>query len=69
MSKTQTSERALKPSKKPTERISKFSTSVDTETLEFIKALENYKAEKGRAFPSWTEVLQIVKKMGYRRTS
>ncbi|HMS16441.1 MAG TPA: hypothetical protein PKA37_06340 [Planctomycetota bacterium] len=53
----------------PTERVSKFSTSVDTETLEFIKALESYKAEKGRAFPSWSEVLQIVKKLGYRRTT
>lgn len=49
------------------ERKSRFSTAVDQEALEFIKAIEEYKAEKGRPFPSWTEVLEIVKKMGYRK--
>lgn len=57
-----------KPYKPPAERVSKFSTPVDTETLEFIKAVEAYKAEKGRAFPSWSEVLSILKRLGYRRS-
>jgi len=54
--------------KKPTERRSRFSTPVDEEALEFIKAIEHYKSEKGRAFPSWTEVLQVLKGLGYRKT-
>ena len=53
--------------KRPTERRSQFSTPVDEEALEFIKAIEAYKEEKGRPFPSWTEVLLILKNLGYRR--
>ncbi len=53
--------------KRPTERRSQFSTPVDEESLEFIKAIEAYKEEKGRPFPSWTEVLLILKNLGYRK--
>ena len=34
-----------------------------------IKAIEDYKAAKERPFPSWTEVLQIVKAIGYRKVA
>ncbi|NRA96554.1 MAG: hypothetical protein HRU14_10140 [Planctomycetes bacterium] len=54
--------------KKP-ERKSKFSTAVGEEALDFIKAIEDYKAAKERPFPSWTEVLQIVKAIGYRKVA
>ena len=53
--------------KKP-ERRSRFSTPVEEEAMEFIQAVEAYKAEKGRSFPSWTEVLGILKSLGYRKT-
>ena len=55
--------------KAPVERKSRFSTSVDDEAMEFIRAIEHYKAEKQRSFPSWTEVLQIVKALGYRKVA
>lgn len=55
-------------SKKP-ERKSRFSTAVDEEALDFIKAIEDYKAAKERPFPSWTEVLQVVKAIGYRKVA
>ncbi len=37
--------------------------------MDFIKAIEDYKTAKGRAFPSWTEVLLIAKSLGYRRVA
>ena len=49
------------------ERVSKFSTAVNSETMEFIRAIEKFKAEKRRAFPSWSEILTIVKELGYKR--
>jgi hypothetical protein len=52
---------------RPTERKSRFSTAVNEETLDFIKAIEEYKAARERPFPSWTEVLQVVRAMGYRK--
>lgn len=50
-----------------TERISQFSTPVDDETLDFIQALERFKADRGRAFPTWTEVLTVLKGLGYEK--
>lgn len=55
--------------KPPTERRSRFTTPVDQEALEFIQAIETFKLEKGRAFPSWTEVLQIIRDLGYRKVA
>ncbi|MAG57300.1 MAG: hypothetical protein CMJ83_13485 [Planctomycetes bacterium] len=56
-------------STKPSERKSRFSTAVDEEALEFIKAIEEYKALKERPFPSWTEVIQVIKALGYRKVA
>jgi hypothetical protein len=53
----------------PTERKSRFSTAVNQEALDFIQAIETYKHKKGRAFPSWTEILLIAKALGYRRVA
>lgn len=49
------------------ERVSQFTTAVDDETLEFIRAIETFKASKRRPFPSWGEILQVVKDMGYKK--
>jgi hypothetical protein len=40
---------------------------IDGEVLEFIAAIERFKKANGRPFPNWSEVLQIVRAMGYRR--
>ncbi len=53
----------------PSERKSRFSTAVNEEALVFIKAIEKYKQIKSRPFPSWTEVLSIVKSLGYRKVA
>lgn len=34
----------------------------------FIKAIDVYKRVNDRPFPTWTEVLEVVRKLGYRKT-
>jgi hypothetical protein len=38
------------------------------EQFEFVKAIEAYKKVNKRLFPTWTEVLEVVQKLGYRKT-
>ena len=40
---------------------------MDADVLEFIQAIDDYKRHAGRPFPSWSEVLEIVKGLGYER--
>ncbi len=37
------------------------------DVLEFIQAIDDYKRLEGRPFPTWSEVLDIVKELGYQR--
>jgi hypothetical protein len=37
------------------------------EELEFMQALDRYKRTSGRMFPTCSEVLEVVKSLGYRR--
>ena len=39
------------------------------EVLEFITAIDEYKRLHGRPFPTWSEVLEVVKTLGYSRAS
>ena len=39
------------------------------EQFEFVMAVDTYKRLNGRPFPSWTEVLEIVKQLGYRKVA
>ncbi len=40
---------------------------VADEAMEFIQAIEAYKREHGRKFPTWSEVLYILKSLGYKK--
>ncbi|MBX3464176.1 MAG: hypothetical protein KF830_13465 [Planctomycetes bacterium] len=40
---------------------------IDAEVLEFIEALDRFKRQHGRPFPSWSEVLMVLRDLGYRR--
>ena len=42
--------------------------SLSQEELDFVKAIEDYKKKKKQNFLSWTEVLNIVKDLGYVRS-
>ena len=38
------------------------------EQFEFLMAIEEYKRVNTRPFPTWTEVLEVIKAIGYRKT-
>ena len=39
------------------------------EEVEFVRAVDRYKRKFNRPFPTWSEVLAIVKELGYTRGS
>ncbi|MFN7669840.1 MAG: hypothetical protein ACK6D1_03525 [Planctomycetota bacterium] len=40
---------------------------IDADVLEFIAAIDRFKVEHGRPFPNWSEILLIVRQLGYKR--
>ena len=40
---------------------------VDPAVLEFIAAIDKFKKEHNRPFPSWSEVLHVLRDLGYKR--
>ncbi len=40
---------------------------VNQEVLEFLQAVDRYKRRKNKTFPSWSEILEIIKSLGYRK--
>lgn len=39
------------------------------EQFEFVMAIDTYKRLNNRPFPTWTEVLEVVKQLGYRKVA
>jgi len=39
-----------------------------TEQMLFIQAIDTFKRVNGKTFPTWTDVLEVVRKLGYRKT-
>jgi hypothetical protein len=39
------------------------------EQFEFLMAIDEYKRKNTRPFPTWTEVLEVIKALGYRRVA
>ena len=37
------------------------------DVLEFITAIDEYKRTHQRPFPTWSEVLEVLKSLGYQR--
>src|SRR5437764_13741012 len=37
--------------------------------IEFMKAMDQYKRENRRPFPTWSEVLEVLRALGYRRVA
>ncbi len=38
---------------------------LEYERLEFLKAMDKYKRKTGKTFPSWTEVLEVLRSIGW----
>ncbi len=39
------------------------------EQFEFLMAIDAYKKQNQRPFPTWTEVLEVIKAIGYRKVA
>lgn len=39
------------------------------EQFEFLIAIDEYKRSNSRPFPTWTEVLDVIKALGYRKVA
>ena len=42
---------------------------MSNEQFLFIKAIDAYKRVNNRPYPTWTEVLEVIRKLGYRKTA
>ena len=39
------------------------------EENDFMKAMDDYKRKSGRQFPTWSEVLEVLRGLGYRKVA
>lgn len=37
--------------------------------VEFLRAMDGYKSQMGRPFPTWREVLAVLQSLGYRKVA
>lgn len=44
-----------------------FEKQYTPDEIEFMNAMQRYKAQSGKAFPSYQEVLEVAHGLGYRR--
>jgi hypothetical protein len=51
------------------ERKSAEEGQMSTEQFEFLMAVDEYKRKNARPFPTWTEVLELVIALGYRKVA
>jgi len=51
------------------ERKSAEEGEMTDEQFEFLMAVERYKKANQRPFPTWTEVLEVIKALGYRKVA
>ena len=56
--------RRLSPERKAAEE-----GQMNDEQFEFLMAIDQYKTENQKPFPSWTEVLEVIKALGYRKVA
>jgi hypothetical protein len=49
------------------ERKSAEEGEMNVEQFEFVMAIETYKRLNRRLYPTWTEILEIVRQLGYRK--
>lgn len=43
--------------------------NMSDEQFEFLMAIDEYKRNNSRPFPTWTEVLEVIKALGYRKVT
>ncbi len=53
--------------RRPEERRSAEEGEMTVEQFEFVMAVEEYKRANNKTFPTWTEVLDVIKALGYHK--
>ncbi len=38
---------------------------LELERVEFLRAMDKYKRQTGKTFPTWTEVLEVIRSIGW----
>jgi hypothetical protein len=51
------------------ERKSAEEGQMSDEQFDFLMAIDEYKRKNSRPFPTWTEVLDVIKALGYRKVA
>lgn len=41
---------------------------MNKEQFMFLMAIDAFKRANGKSFPTWTDVLEVIRKLGYRKT-
>ena len=41
----------------------------NNDEIEFMKAMDQYKRDNRRPFPTWSEVLEVMRALGYRKVA
>ena len=55
--------------RRPDDRRAAEEGEMTEEQFEFLMAVDEYKRVNKRPFPSWTEVLDIIRALGYRKVA
>jgi hypothetical protein len=53
--------------RRPEDRRAAEEGELTTEQFEFVMAIEEFKKANKKTFPTWTEVLEVIKLIGYRK--
>ena len=61
--------RASQPSRRQTAQVDSKPSDpgYSPAELEFMQAMQDYKQSSGRMFPTWSEVLEVLKALGYAK--
>ena len=54
---------------RPTTQETHIGSDYTAAEVEFLMAMDRYKRERGRPYPTWPEVLAVAKSLGYRRVA
>jgi len=55
--------------RRSSERKSAEEGEMSDEQFEFLMAIDEYKRKNARPFPTWTEILEVIKALGYRKVA
>ena len=61
---TRTSSRSAKR-RSPKEGAEVDHQQLELERVEFLRAMDLYKRQTGKTFPTWTEVLEVIRSIGW----